>query len=311
MRFVTAGMVLVLSGGFLAEFGAAQTKKSSSKAPASPALVVVNGQPITEADLDRIMQTRKVPAEVKEKYRRPFLDEMIDARLIRQFLTSKKIVADKKEVDLQVQHIKDVAARRGADPDKAIAEMGYTKESLRDEFALPLAWKKYIEKTLTDEKLQKHFQAHRAEFDGTQVRARQILLKVSSADESNWQAAVEKLTKLRGEITDQKLSFEDAARTHSEAPSKDEGGDVGLFPYSGKMPESFTQEAFKLKVGEISQPFRSEFGVHLCEVTERIPGDLSLEDVRNEVQARMSQELWKKTAADLRKSGKIEWKDKP
>ncbi len=74
------------------------------------------------------------------------------------------------------------------------------------------------------------------------------------------------------------------------------------------MPRQFSREAFRLKVGEISQPFRSKFGVHLCVVTGRTPGDLSLEDVRDEVLTRLSQEMWKQTVADMRKTAKIEWK---
>lgn len=309
MRTVTAALVLALIGALLSGEAVSQTKKkSAAKSVTVPALVVVNGEAITDADLERVMKTRKVPEAQKEKFRRPFLDEMLDAKLVAQFLASKKIAADKKEVDAQVQSIKNLAAKSGGDPEQAIVEMGYTPETLREEFALPLAWKKYIDKTLTDDKLQKHFQSHREQFDGTRVHALQILVKVDTDDESAWTAAIEKLAAVRHDIVDGKLSFEEAALAYSEAPSKEAGGDVGTFFYSGKMPESFTQEAFKLQKGEISPPFRSRFGVHLCQVVNRIPGKLSLEDVREDVRGRLAQDLWRKTAADLKKSAKIEWK---
>jgi parvulin-like peptidyl-prolyl isomerase len=78
------------------------------------------------------------------------------------------------------------------------------------------------------------------------------------------------------------------------------------------MPVQLTREVFRLNVGEVSQPFRTSWGVHLCLVTDRKPGDLSLEDVRDEVLARMSQDLWNETIAELRKTAKIEWKvEKP
>ena len=99
-----------------------------------------------------------------------------------------------------------------------------------------------------------------------------------------------------------------AAREHSAAPSKEQGGDVGEFPYVGKMPARFSREAFGLEVGEISQPFRTPYGMELCLVTSREPGDLSLEDVRDDVLARLSQEMWKQTIAEMRKEAKIEWK---
>ncbi|HTI52446.1 MAG TPA: peptidylprolyl isomerase [Planctomycetaceae bacterium] len=310
MRSATVTLTLFLAGSFAALPCSAQTGKPAARGGESAVLVVVNGQNVTEADLQRMLQTRQVPAESREKYRQPFLEEMIDARLIRQFLASKKIVADKKEVDRQVQQVMDLAAKRGSDADKALREMGYTRESLREEFSLPLAWKRYFDGAVTPAQTQKFFSTHRAEFDGTQVRASQIVLRVRSKEESDWEAAEGELRRLRKEIIEGKTSFEDAARSHSQAPSKDRGGDLGFFPYSGKMPATFSHHAFQVKVGEISEPFRDTFGVHLCQVVERKPGDLSLEDVREEVLARQSQELWKETVAEMRKTAKIDWKSK-
>lgn len=281
----------------------------AKRVPEGRVLVVVNGKNITETELQRVMQTRQVPEEKREKYRRPFVEEMVDARLIRDFLATKKISANKQEVDQQVKQVMELAAKRG-DPEQALATMGYTSESLRDEFTLPLAWKRYIEQALTPAQMQKFFAEHRQEFDGTKLRARQILRKVESDDEADWKAVEEDVAALRQQILNGEISFADAAKAHSEAPSKADGGDVGEFPYSGKMPPSFTREAFQLKVGEVSQPFRSKAGVHLCQVTKRTPGDASLEDVREEVVSRMSQDLWKQTVATLRKSAKIEWKIK-
>lgn len=311
MRRIAGMTVLVLCCHGAGTFCVAQAKKGSARAPASATLVSVDGQNITESDLQRIMQTRQVPADSREKYRRPFLEEMIDARLMRQYLASQKISASKEEVEQQVQQIQELAAQRGSDPEKLLIEMGYTPESLREEFALPLAWKRYVDGRFTSAQVKKYFESHRAEFDGTRVRARQIMLRVPSKDEADFSRAEKELSALRQQILSEEITFEEAARTRSQGPSKENGGDVGYFPFSGKMPSGFSREAFQLEVGEISAPFRSTFGVHLCQVTDRKPGELSLEDVRDEVVGKMSQELWKKTVADLRNSAKIEWKIKP
>jgi len=307
-RWPTAILLSAVCGmAWLDSLAAAEPAKRTSD---SRVLVTVNGKTITEGDLQRVMQTRQVPAEMREKYRQPFLDELVDARLIRDFLATKKISASKQEVDQQVKQVLELASKRG-DPEQALATMGYTNESLREEFALPLAWKRYIEQAVPQAQMQKFFAAHRQEFDGTMLRARQILKRVDSGDEADWKAAEEEVTSLRQQIVDGEISFSEAARRHSDSPSAPEGGDVGEFPYSGKMPPSFTHQAFQLKVGEISPPFRSKAGVHLCQVTERKPGEASLEDVRDEVISRMSQDLWKQTVAAQKKTAKIEWKSKP
>lgn len=291
----------------------AAKKPAKSKTPAAgkrdTVLVTVNGKNITETELNRMFMTRQVREEQRDKARDPFLEEMIDARLIQQFLDSRDTKASKQELDAQVNRIRDAAKQRGSDPDKVLADLGYTAESLREEFAIPLAWKHHVDRAVPPARLKTYFDEHRAEFDGTKVKASHIIFRLhASDDEQDWKEAEVKLADIRKRIVKKEISFYEAAHEYSQAPSKEEGGDVGEFPFVGKMPEQFSREAFRLKVGEMSQPFRSKFGVHLCVVTGRKPGDLSLEDVRDEVLARLSQEMWKQTVADMRKTAKIEWK---
>jgi peptidyl-prolyl cis-trans isomerase C len=297
---------------------ALQTAKSSGKAkPAVAAtsetvLVRVNGQKITQADLDRRLTFWQVPPDERDKYRKPFLEDLIEARLILQFLASRKTAATKQEIDAEIKRIRESAKKPGADPDKALAELGLPTEALREELALRLAWKHHIDRAIPPARLKAYFEEHRDEFDETEVRSRQILIKVPTGDEDAWKAAEAKMASLRKQIVDGRISFEDAAREHSQAPSKEQGGDVGWFKFTGKMPEQIARQVFRLKVGEMSLPFRTRFGVHLCIATDRKPGDLSLEDVRDEVIGRMAQELWKEQVAELRQKAKIEWKsEKP
>ena len=275
----------------------------------SPVLVVVNEQPITSAELTRLLQTRKVPEERRGEFRKRFLEQLIDVHLIHAYLDARQTTAPREELDEQVNRLRVMILKEGKDFDKALSEMGYTEKSLRDEMALPLAWKRHVDRTVTPTNLKQYFAEHRPEFDGTKVRASHILLKVPTATESaELKTAESKMREIRALIIQKKLTFADAAKMYSEGPSKDSGGDIGYFPYTGKMPADFSRIAFGLKVGEVSEPFRSRFGVHLCVVTERQPGELSLEDVRDEVLAKMSQELWEKTVAVLRAAAKIEWK---
>jgi peptidyl-prolyl cis-trans isomerase SurA len=64
-------------------------------------------------------------------------------------------------------------------------------------------------------------------------------------------------------------SFATLARLYSQDPgSAKEGGDLGFFDRQ-TMAKEFTSWAFKLKPGEISPVFETEFGFHFLEVTER------------------------------------------
>jgi peptidyl-prolyl cis-trans isomerase C len=60
--------------------------------------------------------------------------------------------------------------------------------------------------------------------------------------------------------------FESLARQYSTCPSKNKGGNLGDFP-KGKMVNEFWNACAKLKIGEISQPVKSQFGYHIIKRT--------------------------------------------
>ncbi|MCY2962664.1 MAG: peptidylprolyl isomerase, partial [Planctomycetota bacterium] len=194
----------------------------------------------------------------------------------------------------------------GKQSEEILAKHGYPPGIVRDELEFRLAWREYVEQFQEGKGVREYFEKHHEWFDGTEVHARQIFKKVAGDDESAGVTAETQLRQVRSKIVAGELDFASAAKQHSDAPSRDEGGDVGWFPYRGKMPPVISQAAFALVDGEVSEPFRSPFGVHLVQVVERKEGELNLEDVREQVLSEFSESLWRSTADELRKSAKIE-----
>ncbi|MCZ6796282.1 MAG: peptidylprolyl isomerase, partial [Planctomycetota bacterium] len=65
-------------------------------------------------------------------------------------------------------------------------------------------------------------------------------------------------------------AFANACRQHSlDAYTKPLAGDVGWFPRVGKMDPVFSDSAFNLKAGDISEPVKTQFGWHLIRLTDR------------------------------------------
>ena len=90
----------------------------------------------------------------------------------------------------------------------------------------------------------------------SEVRASHILVKTK--DEA---------LKLKNDIENGKISFEDAAKQYSSCPSGRNGGDLGYFS-KGQMVKPFEDAAFSMKKGEISEPVQTQFGWHLIQLTD-------------------------------------------
>ncbi|MFN0199567.1 MAG: peptidylprolyl isomerase [Planctomycetaceae bacterium] len=285
----------------------AKPGRNAPSAPKGEVLATVDAVPITTASVELWMIQHHIPAAQRAKLQTQVIEPLIDERLIQSFLNSRKIEVPAAEVDRVVKRWDDFVQREKQDPQEVRERLGYSEESLREILSVPSAWQIYLNEVVTPKKLNAYFEEHRQEFDGTRVRASQILKKLpDNATDADAEKVRSGLLELRKTIAAGSLVFADAARAQSDAPSKTKGGDVGFFTYRGSMPTAITQRAFQLKPGEISEPIRTPFGWHLVTVTEIEPGQLNLEDVRTQVLAEIGQSMWNETALRLREKAKIE-----
>lgn len=299
-----AAFMLIIIAGLL------QCAASDQSTAADTPLVLVNGKAVTQADLETAFLVRGVPPERQAALRRAMLDRLVDERLIGEFLQRRRVKPNEAALDAQVDRILALIHRRGEEPDEFLARLGMDRQQIREQLSLPIAWESYAREVIVSAEIEAYFQMHRRELDGTQVRARHILLKVpEDAPEAACEEAVTRLENLRREIEAGHRSFNDAARDVSQAPSASQGGDVGFFAHRGTMSAAFADAAFRLKPGEVSQPIRTNAGVHLIEVTDERPGQLSFEDVRSTVFDRLAGELWDKQVSAERATATIIWRE--
>ncbi len=97
--------------------------------------------------------------------------------------------------------------------------------------------------------------------------------------------------------------FADMARMYSEDRTKERGGDIGFFE-RGKTIKEFDDAAFKLKVGEVSPIVKSQFGLHLIQVTEvkPVPSFADMEqELRNNYQQHFYQNEYNSYVEGLKK----------
>lgn len=112
-----------------------------------------------------------------------------------------------------------------------------------------------------------------------QTKARHILIKTNEV--VNDTEAFDKLIELREQIL-AGADFAELAKEHSEdLGSALQGGDLG-WANPGQFVPAFEETMAQLKPGEMSQPFRSQFGWHLMQVLERRQQDMSDTMIKNQ-----------------------------
>jgi peptidyl-prolyl cis-trans isomerase D len=124
--------------------------------------------------------------------------------------------------------------------------------------------------TVSDAEVREYFQRHRSDFAERPGRAvlsiATIPRPITAADSA---ATIARLNALREEIVSGRSTFEEVAERESiDTLSAIEGGFLGRQPKGRFVPE-FDSVAFSMPVGEISQPVKTQFGVHLIKVDER------------------------------------------
>lgn len=127
---------------------------------------------------------------------------------------------------------------------------------------------------VSDEEVRAAFEADPQGQYGEQVEVRHILTET----EEEAQQAIDRISS--GE------DFATVAQEMSQDPgSAESGGELGLVA-RGSTVEPFEEAAFNAEVGELVGPVESEFGFHVIEVTDRVPGP-AFEDVEAEIRAQL------------------------
>jgi peptidyl-prolyl cis-trans isomerase C len=132
-----------------------------------------------------------------------------------------------------------------------------------------------------------------------EVRARHIL--VATEDEAK---AIEAQLKNGAD-------FATLAKEKSKDPGAANGGDLGWFTKDQMVP-AFSEVAFKLDKGQISDPVHTQFGWHIIKVEDkRIKPIPTFEEVKPQLQSYVAHRAQAQLVDNLRKTAKIERLDQP
>lgn len=277
-------------------------KETTSDTSPDKVLVIVNGTEITQAQAEELIAPRleqlqaqaagrRLPPgyleQTKQKLIQQAIEGMIAETLIDEQIEKHDIVITDEETQ---SYVENMAAREGmtaGEIEALITASGKSFEQWKEDmkFDKRIAVLKLAEMEglgtidVNEADALEYYNANKKSFEQPeQVRASHILIN-SDGDPNAAKAQAQELLKQIKEGAD----FAELAREYSSCPSSERGGDLG-FAQQGAWVKPFSDAAFALQPGEISDVVETQFGYHIVKVTDRKEAGLtSFEDAKQKI----------------------------
>jgi peptidyl-prolyl cis-trans isomerase SurA len=275
----------------------------------------VNNSIISRADLQHSRDawqedSNKAKAEGAEPPKeQDLLRDLIDQQLLIQQGTELGVTADTDVVKRLDQIRQQMHADSMEDLEKAAQSQGVSWEDFKQNLKNGIITQKVIQQEVgghiivTQQDVQQFYDQHKAEMERPeQVRLSEILISTQKAPpvktekgqtalpempDTQLVAAAEKKADSIYEQLQKGAKFADIAKTNSDGPTAQVGGDLEYFK-RGTLSKDLEDKVFALKAGEYTPPIRTNQGWVILEVTEhQSAGIPPLKDVEAQIQERL------------------------
>jgi peptidyl-prolyl cis-trans isomerase C len=296
-----------------------------AEAGAQKILATVNGVAISQKNVDIEFNRIRLQAAGRQQpidpsqvsaLKNQIVETLINRELLYQDSQAKGITVAISEVDAQLEKIKQRISPAKSFAE-TISEIGISEKEFKNEISKAIMINKVLDATIyqkvsISEKEMKIFYDNNPQFfkKPEQVKASHILITANSqSTDEQKQQALKKIEEIRDKLN-QGGDFAELAKQFSECPSGKNGGDLGTFE-KNKMVKAFSDAAFSLEPGEISDIVETQFGYHIIKVFEKTPETkLQYADIKERLNQNLKrQKIQKETGAyidQLKKAADIQ-----
>jgi peptidyl-prolyl cis-trans isomerase C len=300
--------------------------RPSRKPKAAPAAAMVNGAPIEQVELDKIVEQAiaarpsdapPLTAPERLEIRKRMLRTLIGRELLLQEARKEEYTATEAEVDDMLHQIKkDVFGGSEAEFMKQLRRdqmtMSELRANLHESLVLSKLKKKIYDGTaVTPEEVKAAYEAHKSELVRPEaVRARNIYVKVDpGATPEQDQAARLRIVTAREEAR-KSGDFAAAAKKYSESTNASSGGEMGVVTRDAPLMPEMIKVLFSTPPGQMSEPFRTSIGWHVVKVEEKLARHAytiqeATETLTRSLRIQKTEQAMANLAADLWRKGKV------
>ncbi len=284
----------------------------------------VNGQIITKTQLDKeyqmlIERLGPAPTPEEEERRRTelrgeVLDSMIDTMLIMQIAEERGLrVPPRYFQEWKANIMKEMNIETEEDFQRQIEIQGLTEDDLKQNFERNLLTQEIrrmeVENkiNIAQPEIEKYYREHITDYtEPSKVRIREVVVKFEAGGEAE---AEQRARRLLQDIQ-QGADFAEVARRHSDASSKEAGGDLGFFEQR-ELAAPLASVAFEMAPGDISDLIRMDTSFRIIRVEEKTEEktmtlDSVYNDIGNALRDEMLQEQTEKFLKQIREQAMVE-----
>lgn len=309
-------LAILLAAPLLLSQNQTQSQSAPSDTVVEEIVARVNNSIVTRADMRKAreqlyaeanQQPDRAAAEQDAKDReKDLLRDLIDQQLLLQKAQELGISADTELVKRLDELRKQMHADSMEEMEKAAASQGISFEDFKQNMKNNILTQRVIGQevgghvTVTQQDIQQFYDQHKTELDRPeQVRLSEILISTQTTpavknDKGETQLpetpspeviaqAQAKADQVYAQLQ-KGAKFDDLAKQYSNGPTSAVGGDLEYFK-RGTLSKELENQVFSLKVGEFTQPTRTNQGFVILKVTEHQSGGVpELKDVQTQIQ---------------------------
>ena len=244
---------------------------------------VVGDYIVLESDVDKMFIELKSQGVSTEDFTRcNVMGKLLEDKLYAHHAIQDSIVVSNDEIESTVnQQIDYMKSQVGGDMEKVLQfykkddEVAFRKELFdlikTNKLSGQMTRKIVSDVEISPEEVYSFFneipKEDRPTF-GAELKVAQIIIKPKTP-QVEIDKVIDRLKQFKADVLDNGASFASKAVLYSkDEPSRSTGGKYTLHRKKPRMVKEFRDAAFSLEEGEISEPFKSEFGYHIVMVDQ-------------------------------------------
>ena len=211
------------------------------------------------------------------------LEEIMNKKLLAHHAVIDSIIVSEAEVSSQVQRKTDYFTQQLGSTEKVLELYGFDNvKDLKDELHRVEKEGLLVQKMrqqltadidITPEEVKRYYKSLKDENNlpeiGAEIELSQIVIDIKASKEAT-QKVIDRLNEIKKEV-EEGANFKMKAILYSDDPGVTQNSGFYTIDRNSPFVKEFKEAAFSMEEGEISEPFKSDFGYHIL-ILEKVKG---------------------------------------